>query len=99
MASQGDGVRKRDITNKVAQHIGITQKDALNVVNLLLEEIKRALLAGEKIEIRGFGTFKRLMASAKKARDIKKHKEVNLPERYRVKFIASKQLKSLVNTR
>lgn len=92
-------MRKRDIANKVAQHIGITQKDALNVVNLLLEEIRKALLAGEKIEIRGFGTFKRLMASAKKARDIKKAKEVNLPERYRVKFIASKHLKSLVNTR
>jgi nucleoid DNA-binding protein len=99
MPSQRASVRKRDIANMVALQIGITQKDALHVVNLLLEEIKKALLAGEKIEIRGFGTFKRLIASAKKARDIKKHREVNLPERYRVKFIASKHLKTLVNTR
>jgi len=90
---------KREIANKVALKVGISQKEALNMLNLLVDEIKKGLLNKEKLEVRGFGTFKRIRAEAKIARDIKKNKQIALPDCFRVKFMPSKRLKEMVNSK
>ena len=47
---------KRDLVNDLAAHFpDVAKKDLLDIVDVLFEEMARALEQGESVEIRGFG--------------------------------------------
>ena len=48
---------KADIVDAIYSKIGMDRKDVRVVVDLLIDEIKAALIRNEVIELRGFGTF------------------------------------------
>jgi len=84
---------KKEIAAKVALRTGITHKRAVAVIDELLTEIKSALVAGEKTEIRGFGVFKARRTKKKVARDLATNTEIVIAPTRRVKFIPGKQMK------
>ena len=49
---------RSDLIEALAQRKGLPLKTAEQVVNLLFEEMRAALQRGERIEFRGFGSFK-----------------------------------------
>jgi len=48
---------RADLTKEICQAVGLPLKESDVVVCTILDSIVRALRAGDKVEIRGFGTF------------------------------------------
>jgi nucleoid DNA-binding protein len=84
---------KKEIAARVALRTGITHKRAVAVIDQMLAEIKSALAAGEKTEIRGFGVFKVRRTKRKVARDLSTNTEIVIAPTRRVKFIPGKHMK------
>lgn len=88
---------KKEIAAKVAHKTGITNKQALAIIDELLDNIKTGLVDGERIEIRGFGVLKIRYTKEKIARDLKTNTEIIIKPTRRVKFIPGKKMKDAVN--
>lgn len=89
---------KADLVEQVAEAIGpgVTKKDCALVVDGFLNAVKKALIDGENIEIRGFGTFKVRSRRARVARNPRTGDTVRVPSRQVPVFKPSKQLRSRV---
>jgi integration host factor subunit beta len=68
---------KADIVDSLCEKTGISRKQVQAVVDLFIDEIKKALTQNLSIELRGFGTFKvKLRKGRSKARNPKTGEEV-----------------------
>ena len=69
-----------------------------NILDIFCNGIKKALLDGKNVEIRGFGTFfiKRIKQKYS-ARNPKTGEIIYVPEKNKVRFRASKKLLELIN--
>jgi len=85
-------MRRIDLIRKVSARIGIPLRDVSIVVDALFEEMKNALMNKEKIEIRGFGSFRVVKRKPRRARIIKTGQEIIVPQRLTIKFKPSKNL-------
>ncbi len=74
----------------------ISKKDTEIVVNTIFDSMAQALSKGERIEIRGFGSFKVKRRKARKARNPRTGDAVYVPGRLVPTFKPSKELKELV---
>ena len=50
-------MNKSDLVEYLAKHTDLTQKKSEKVINLVFNEMTKALKGNDKIEIRGFGSF------------------------------------------
>jgi integration host factor subunit beta len=89
---------KADLVEQVANATGLTKRDVGVVVDLLLENISRALTDREHIEIRGFGSFKVKKRRARIARNPRTGERVEVPEKMVPYFKASRELVKLVDS-
>lgn len=89
---------KADIVEEVANATGLTKRDVGVVVDLLLETISQALADRERIEIRGFGSFKVKTKRARIARNPRTGERVQVPEKVVPYFKASRQFIKLVDS-
>ncbi len=89
---------KADLVEQVADAIGpgVTKKDCALVVDGFLNAVKRALSTGERIEIRGFGTFKVRKRKSRMARNPRTGEPVKVPARLVPVFKPSKHLRKRV---
>ncbi len=90
-------MRKTDIVNDIANETGLPKVDIAMVFESLLTEIKRELVKGESIQIRGFGTFFLKKRAAKVGRNIQKNTSIAIPEHLVPSFKPGKEFKKLVN--
>jgi nucleoid DNA-binding protein len=88
---------KKEIASAVSTKTGITQKQAVAIIDDLLGEMKSSLVEGEKIEIRGFGVLQIRYTKKKKARNLQSNTEIIIEPTRRVKFIPGKKMKEMVN--
>ncbi|MFO7653936.1 MAG: HU family DNA-binding protein [Candidatus Krumholzibacteriia bacterium] len=89
---------KAELVEIIAQETGISKKDTGVIVNLILENIGRALLTEDKVELRGFGSFKVKNRRSRQARNPRTGESVAVPEKKVPYFKASNELKSRLNT-
>ncbi len=75
----------------------LSQKDIDLAIKTLLEQMALSLENGERIEIRGFGSFSLHHRSSRKGRNPKTGAPVILPEKYVPHFKAGKELRDRVN--
>ena len=87
---------KEDIVDSVAQALTLSKHEALKVTDSIIDAVKEMLEAGEKIEIREFGTFRPVLRRKKLGRIIATGGTVTIPERVAPKFIPGRILKKLV---
>ena len=87
---------KADIIDKVAAGTGLTKLETEAVVNGFITVIKEALADEERIEIRGFGTFKVQQRAPRTARNLKTNEKVVVDECFVPVFKPSRRLKELV---
>ena len=73
------------------------KKDLEKFTDIILNEIKRTLKKGDRVELRGFGTFGIKHRMPKKARNPGTGEPVYLPERFVPTFKPSKLMRSRVN--
>lgn len=88
---------KADIVEEIAEKLDLNKKESFLVVDLVIENIKKALSEGDKIELRGFGSFKVKKRNQRKARNPRTGETVNVPAKLVPYFKASKALKEKVN--
>jgi len=85
---------KRELVNKVAGQLdGYYKKDIALAVDLILEEISRALTEGRRVEIRGFGSFSVRSRKPRSTKNPKTGKIMDIAERKTLHFTMSKSLK------
>jgi DNA-binding protein HU-beta len=90
-------MNKKDLIEKVAGAANVSKKDATNVVNALLEEIKTVLQSGEQITIVGFGSFKVVDRPEREARNPRTGEKIEVPASKVPKFVPGKGLKDALN--
>jgi integration host factor subunit beta len=90
---------KSVLIEKVTEKVeGLTKNQTEIVVETVFESIKKALMQGEKIEIRGFGNFRLKTRNPRKARNPKTGETVEVPGKKVLYFKVGKALKESLNT-
>ena len=77
--------------------ISITKKDVKVTVDLIFDSMIDSLKKGERIEIRGFGSFKVKERNARNGRNPKTGVAVNIPKKKTILFKPGKELKKKVD--
>ena len=88
---------KADLVEKVANEAEMTKKDAEQLVEIIFDSIVSTLNSGEKIELRGFGSFRVRHRNARKGRNPKTGTAVSIPAKRVAYFKPGKDLKELIN--
>ena len=91
--------RSELISNLSSKFKSFTSADIDYSVKKVLEFISQSLYSGDRIEIRGFGTFSLHKHNSRTARNPKTGQLVALEKRFSVHFKPSKELKSRVNNK
>src|SRR5438874_3233750 len=98
VSTWGGGMTKADLIEEVSRLAELTRKDSEVVVETIFDSIVRSLHAGDKIEIRGFGSFRTRQRKPRVGRNPKTGDRVEVPAKKIPFFKPSKELKDLVNT-
>jgi integration host factor beta subunit len=89
---------KSVLIEKVSEKVeGLTRNQTEIVVDTVFDSIKKALMQGEKIEIRGFGNFRLKTRNPRKARNPKTGESVDVPGKKVLYFKVGKALKETLN--
>jgi integration host factor subunit beta len=89
---------KSDLVQKLSEQVTtLTKKECEAIVDTVFHHMKDALQHGEKIEIRGFGSFTVRVRRAKEGRNPKTGEKVSIPEKRIPFFKVGKELRELVN--
>lgn len=88
---------KSELISKTAEKAGITKATAERVVNAAIEAVAGALSKGERVAIPGLGVFNVKERKARKGRNPRTGKEIEIPARKVVSFTAAKSLKEALN--
>src|SRR5579859_6886376 len=89
---------KADLIDEVSKLAELTRKDSEVIVETIFDSIVRSLRVGDKIEIRGFGSFRTRQRKPRVGRNPKTGDRVEVPAKKIPFFKPSKELKDLVNT-
>jgi len=89
---------KSDLVAKVADRMPhISKKDTETIVNSVFESMAEVLKRGERIEIRGFGSFQVKIRESREGRNPKTGQVVSIPTKRTPFFKVGKELKERVN--
>ena len=88
---------KAALVDEVARSVQVTKKQAEAIVNTVFESIVDSLRSGEKIELRGFGSFRLRTRKSRVGRNPKTGEKVEVPSKRIPYFKPGKELKELIN--
>ena len=88
---------KADLVEKIAEQVSLSKKESEMVVNTVFQSIIDALTKGDKVELRGFGSFRTRQRNSRTGRNPKTGDKVSVPTKSVPFFKPGKQLKKLVN--
>jgi len=89
---------KSDLVAHVADRMShISKKDTETIVNSVFESMAEALKRGERIEIRGFGSFQVKTRDSREGRNPKTGQLVSIPTKRTPFFKVGKELKERVD--
>ena len=89
---------KSDIVNEVSSKTGLTKVETEAAIEGVINSIILSLQRGERIDIRGFGSFYVKERKAREARNPSTNEVIKLNLRYIPSFKVSKLLKESVNS-
>ena len=95
----GDSITmtKADLIEEVSRTVEMSRKDSEVIVETIFESIVKALRMADKIEIRGFGSFRTRERRARVGRNPKTGARVDVPPKRIPFFKPSKEMKDLIN--
>jgi integration host factor subunit alpha len=88
---------KADLVETIYNRVGFSKKESAELVEAVFEEIKNALVRGEKVKFSGFGNFIVREKNARKGRNPQTGAEIQLEARRVLTFKPSLVLKSALN--
>jgi len=87
-----------ELIEKIAKEQGLSKAKAEKVVKAVLSAIRESLSKGEEVRLSELGVFKFVQRAERKGRDPKTGKELTIPAKKVVKFVATKSIREAVNT-
>ena len=91
-------MNKAELITKVSEKAKVTEKVAKVIVDTLFDRMRKSLEKGERIEIRGFGSFVVRNYRGYKGRNPRTGEVVDVAPKKLPFFKAGKELKEMVNT-
>ncbi len=88
---------KADLVDEVSRATDLSRKDSEVIVEALFDSVVKALKNSDKLEVRGFGSFRIRKRKARQGRNPKTGERVDVPEKKVPYFKPSKELKDLIN--
>ena len=88
---------KAELIEEVSRVVEMTRKDSEVIVEAIFDSVVKSLRGGDKIEIRGFGSFRTRQRQPRVGRNPKTGARVEVPAKRIPYFKPSKELKDLVN--
>lgn len=89
---------KAELVDEVSRVSELTKKHSEVIVNTVFDSIVDALRKDEKIELRGFGSFRIRQRRSRQGRNPKTGDKVDVPAKRIPYFKPGKELKELINT-
>lgn len=86
---------KNDIASAIEKQTDMNRAKSLAIVENILSSLKEALVNDEKIEIRGFASFKVVTKKTGFGRDIRRKKQIKIKAGKRIKFRPGQELKNI----
>jgi len=88
---------KADLVDQVTALGSLTRRDGEVIVDTFFEGVIEAVAADDKVEIRGFGSFRTRQRNARTGRNPKTGDKVDVPAKRVPYFKPSKELRDMVN--
>jgi len=90
---------KRDLVEKTTESLqGYLKKDIGKAIDIIIETMAESLDKGDRVEIRGFGSFSVRQRKARQTKNPKTGKIMDIPPRKTLHFAMSKSIKeTLIN--
>ena len=88
---------RANLTEEVYQAIGMARKESEVIVCTIFDSIVRALRSGDKVEVRGFGSFHTRQRRGRIGRNPKTGARVVVPPKRIPFFKPSKELRELLD--
>jgi len=89
---------KSDLIERLSEsNIELTKRDAETIVNSIFDSISQALTDGDRVEIRGFGSFTVRERDSRDARNPKSGELVKIPANKTPFFKTGKELRERVD--
>ena len=90
------------VKSKLIKHLSgsypnFLKKDIEKFLNIILNEIKKALKRGERVELRGFGIWSTHIQKARISRNPKTGEKIQTPEKKTIHFKMAKELFNKLN--
>ncbi len=90
-------MNKSQLIERIAKEEGITIKNSANVVNVVFDSMADSLAKGDRVEIRGFGSFKVKSYSSYQGRNPKTGEIIQVKEKKLPYFKVGKEMKERVD--
>jgi len=88
---------KSEMAEKLAEKIQVNKQQAEQIIDIVTRSIIEALADGDKVEIRGFGSFRVRHRAAKEGRNPKTGEKVFVPPKKVPFFKTGKDFRETVN--
>ncbi len=90
-------MNKKDLITAIAEESGMTKKDVATVVDATFNKITAAMVAGDKVQLMGFGTFETRERGERTGKNPHTGETVTIAACKAPAFKAGKALKDAVN--
>lgn len=90
-------MNKTELIAGMSEEAGLSKKDAEKALGAFIDTVSKALAAGDKVQLVGFGTFETTKRAAREGRNPQTGKTVKIAASVTPKFKAGKALKDIVN--
>ena len=92
-------MKKSELLNKISNRIGIQRATCESVLDAMIDEIKDALVMGDKVSIQGFMTFDLGERGERKARNPATGEITTFPAVKTIKCKMSREIKDAINNK
>ena len=92
-------MNKSQLIERIAKEEGITIKNAASVVNVVFDSMSDSLAKGDRVEIRGFGSFKVKSYNSYQRRNPKTGEIIQVKEKKLPYFKVGKEMKERVDSK
>jgi len=90
-------MNKTELISVIAEKSGLSKKDSEKALTAAVDAIAEALVAGDKVQLVGFGTFEVKTRAARTGRNPKTNAAIEIPASKIPQFKAGKALKDAVS--
>ncbi len=90
-------MNKTELVKKIAEAAGLTNADAKKALDAATGSIKKALVAGDKVQLVGFGTFSTKQRPARQGVNPSNGQKIKIAAKTVVKFAAGSEFEEAVN--